>query len=122
MENETTINHLDKTILPEDFDWKVYLIKNVDLILAGINNEERAIDHYLNYGAIEYRIYYENHKVDKFVYCGGKSGSSTLYSTLVKNCFKSMKLHTNFEYKLNNCNNSIYDIYICIYIYLSLSL
>jgi hypothetical protein len=111
MENETMTKYLDEIKkLPEDFDWKIYLIKNVDLILAGINNEEQAIEHYFNYGAIEYRIYYENHKIDKFVYCGGKCGSSTLYETIRKNNFKTMKLHTNLEYKLNNCNNSIYDI------------
>jgi hypothetical protein len=110
MENATMTTRLDETRLPEDFDWKIYLIKNVDLILAGIYNEQRAIDHYLNYGASEYRIYYENHKIDKFAYCGGKCGSSTLYSSLVKNYFKTIKLHTNFQYKLNNCDNSIFDI------------
>ena len=110
MENETMTDHLDEIKkLPEDFDWRVYLIKNVDLILAGINNEELAIKHYLNYGNIEYRIYYENHKIDKFVYCGGKCGSTTLQSTMFKNFFKSMKLHSNEEHSLTE-KNSIYHV------------
>jgi len=110
MENETMTNHLDETTkLPEDFDWKIYLIKNVDLILAGINNEKDAVQHYLEYGVHEHRIYYEDNKADHFIYCGGKCGSTTLYSTLIKQYFKCSKLHSNEEY-MSNKKASIYDI------------
>lgn len=110
MENETMTTHLDETIkLTEDFDWKVYLIKNVDLILAGINTKNEAIEHYLNFGKYEYRLYYENDKIDHFIYCGGKCGSSTLYLTMFKNYFRCIKLHSNEEYMLND-KKSIYDI------------
>jgi hypothetical protein len=110
MKKENDGNVLDETIkLPKDFDWKMYLIKNVDLILAGINSDETAKFHYLNYGKNEYRIYYDNDKIDHFVYCGGKCGSSTLNSTLVKNHFKTIKIHSNEDF-LSISNKSIFEI------------
>ena len=37
------------------FDWQFYLKHNPDLIDSGINTEERAIEHYSNYGYFEER-------------------------------------------------------------------
>jgi hypothetical protein len=109
MENETMTNYLDEIKkLPEDFDWKVYLIKNVDLILAGIDNKELAIKHYLECGKSEYRLYYEDDKINFFVWCSGKSGSSTLNLTLSKNYFKTIKTHSNEDFFQNN-NKNLYD-------------
>ena len=48
-----------KTKLPENFDWKIYLKYNQDLIKNGITSEIDAINHYLNHGYIENRIYYD---------------------------------------------------------------
>ena len=38
------------------FDWKVYLDKNEDLGKAGINTEQKAINHYKRYGRFEDRV------------------------------------------------------------------
>lgn len=111
MENNSLINYLgEKAYLPDDFDWKLYLIYNPDIILCGLDTEEQAIHHYLNFGFYEYRIYYEKCKITHFVYCGGKCGSSTLNNSLFKNRFRSIGLHSNEEYKLRNNGNSILDI------------
>ena len=37
------------------FDWKFYLKHNPDLIYSGINTEERATEHFSNYGYLEER-------------------------------------------------------------------
>lgn len=46
--------------IPSEFDWKYYTINNIDLLNAGINNEELAKHHYLNNGYHEYRKICEN--------------------------------------------------------------
>jgi hypothetical protein len=110
MENETIKNNLDETMkLPEDFDWKIYLIKNVDLILAGIKSKDEAINHYLQWGINESRVYYEDDKINYFVYCGGKCGSTTLNTTLLKNNMKSIHFHSE-EFSNLNHNKSNYKI------------
>jgi hypothetical protein len=43
--------------VPEDFDWQIYLQKNIDLIKAGITTKQGAIWHFLNYGRFEDRVY-----------------------------------------------------------------
>lgn len=100
----------NRHMLPDDFDWKFYLIKNVDLILEGINTEESATKHYLDYGINEYRVYYEKCKINTFIYCGGKCGSSTLYETIRKNNFKGIKLHSNAGHMFFNGGESVFDI------------
>lgn len=122
MENKTMTNHLAKTIkLPEDFDWKMYLIKNIDLILAGFDTEEQSINHYLKYGKNEHRIYWEDNKIDHFVFCGGKCGSHTLNNTFsndnkVYNTHSnefSIAFHKKSAYNLiNNSKNTNEKIYI----------
>ena len=46
------------TLLPKDFDWKMYLILNKDL--TGVSSENDAIGHYLQYGKLENRLYHNN--------------------------------------------------------------
>lgn len=43
--------------LPLDFNWEAYLHNNPDLGLAGINTEEKAKQHWLEYGKNEGRNY-----------------------------------------------------------------
>jgi hypothetical protein len=123
MENKTMINHLAKTIkLPEDFDWKTYLIKNIDLVLSGFDSEEQATDHYLKYGRSENRVYFEDKKIDHFVFCGGRSGSMILTKTFSNNNNKvytthgnefSIAFHKKSAYNLiNNSKNANEKIYI----------
>jgi hypothetical protein len=44
---------MNKNVLPEDFNWKVYVKINKDVI----NNKNEAINHYLKHGINENRIY-----------------------------------------------------------------
>ena len=43
--------------LPNNFEWKQYLFHNYDLVSAGIDNQEDAEKHYLQYGKDEERDY-----------------------------------------------------------------
>lgn len=43
--------------LPSDFNWEVYLKLNNDLIESGIKTEKESIEHFLNSGINEKRIY-----------------------------------------------------------------
>ena len=43
--------------LPNNFEWKQYLFHNYDLVSAGIDNQEDAEKHYLEYGKDEARDY-----------------------------------------------------------------
>jgi hypothetical protein len=57
--NTKNINNIVQSkikLLPKNFDWNYYIEKNQDLALAGINNEQTAIAHYLIYGQYEQRI------------------------------------------------------------------
>ena len=46
---------MDTLKIPYDFNWKTYIKLNGDLHL--LNNEKEAIEHYLNFGIDENRIY-----------------------------------------------------------------
>jgi hypothetical protein len=37
------------------FDWERYINKYPDLLISGIDNEEKALEHYKNYGEKENR-------------------------------------------------------------------
>lgn len=45
--------------------------------------------------------------INVFVYCSGKSGSSTLHSTFINNGYKSIHIHGNLEYQLNPLNKNL---------------
>ena len=46
-----------------------------------------------------------------FVYCGGKCGSTTLYSTFTNNGIDTIKIHNNQYYKdITNPTNNVFDL------------
>lgn len=49
----------------QNFDWRQYISNYPDLIAAGINNPEKAFDHWLKNGIIENRTY--NKKISSFL-------------------------------------------------------
>lgn len=49
------------------FDWEAYIKKYPDLQKAGYNSRQQAIDHYLNYGSKEGRVYTEDKDVNVIV-------------------------------------------------------
>jgi hypothetical protein len=115
MENETVNYDLEQNNeLPEFFDWKIYLIMNIDLIESGIISEQAATEHYLMYGKDECRQYFENHNINNFVYCGGKCASETLYKTFLNNKRRTYKAHSynesrfkdNFKYPIQLIENN----------------
>jgi hypothetical protein len=99
------------------YDWKYYLDKYPDLRASGIHTEQQAKEHWIRFGQKEGRQYnkipYDYFKdiSNVFVYCGGKCGSMTLVNTLNKNGYKSLHLHSNYEYNKNIQNKpSIFDV------------
>lgn len=51
--------------------------------------------------------------VDVFVYCSGKCGSSTLYSTFIKNKYDALHIHNNHqfqEYVIQSTHHTIFDV------------
>jgi hypothetical protein len=103
--------------IPNDFNPKVYIELNEDL---NDFTELQAKIHYENEGLKEKRIYkyVDIYDIDLnfnvYVYCCGKSGSSTLTCTMNKNGYKALHVHCAFHYK-NNCieskkNPNLFDI------------
>ena len=45
------------SLVPEDFDWQHYLLKNADLGANGIDNKVSAISHWIHHGRFEQREY-----------------------------------------------------------------
>jgi len=43
----------ERELIPDDFDWEMYLRLNPDLPPAGINNERSVVRHYLEFGRFE---------------------------------------------------------------------
>jgi hypothetical protein len=100
---------------PDDFDWKEYLRMNID-ILKSFNDEYNTTGHYIKYGIYEKRMYKMSQleDVNFFIYCGRKSGSTTLNHTCsnIDNCL-SIQIHNNedYLYKYGQCSfNSIFDL------------
>lgn len=46
-----------KNLIPEDFDWQVYLLQNPDLGVNGIASQAKAINHWIHHGRLENRRY-----------------------------------------------------------------
>ena len=100
---------------PDDFDWKEYLRVNIEL-LKHFSDEYNTTRHYVNYGVYEKRMYKMSQleDVNFFIYCGRKSGSTTLNHTCsnIENSL-SIQIHNNedFLYKYGQCTfNSIFDL------------
>jgi hypothetical protein len=100
---------------PDDFNWKEYLRINIEL-LKHFSDDYTATRHYINYGIYENRMYKESQleDVNFFIYCGRKSGSTTLNHTCsnIENSL-SIQIHNNedYLYKYGQCRfNSIFDL------------
>jgi hypothetical protein len=100
---------------PHDFNWKEYLQINMELS-KHFNNEYSATRHYIQYGVDENRMYKRSQleDVNFFIYCGRKSGSSTLHHTCsnIENSL-GIQIHNNedFLYKYGQCRfNSIFNL------------
>ena len=90
MYNENN-NHIN---IPDDFEAKIYITLHHGLSHL---NELEAKSHYENYGFNENRIYkysQVNLNFNVYIYCCGKSGSSTLNATFIKNGYNSSHLHS----------------------------
>jgi hypothetical protein len=96
-------------ILPENFDWKFYLEYYEDLRFAGLKTEEDVINHYLNHGVKEGRIFKEisiskkeNFKNSSVFICGTSPEIEILNDKeLVKkieNNYKVLCINSSFHY------------------------
>lgn len=54
---ESNKNAHFKDLIPNDFDWQVYLSQNPDLGLNGITSQAKAINHWIHHGRLENRRY-----------------------------------------------------------------
>ena len=81
--------------IPDDFDWKIYLEKNIDL--PRNYNEQDCINHYLTYGQYEKRVYREKKNFSLLVYSNRPFINCDLFSNLLQcikyNNFQSFILH-----------------------------
>ena len=98
-----------------DFDWMEYLRMNID-ISNYFNDEYNVTQHYVYTGIYENRIYKMSQleDVNFFIYCGRKSGSTTLNHTCsnIENSL-SIQIHNNedYLYKYGQCKfNSIFEL------------
>jgi hypothetical protein len=91
--------------IPDDFEAKIYIELNNDLSHM---TEMEAKIHYEIQGYKEDR-YYSYKQIDLnyniYVYCCGKSGSSTLTNTFNKNGYNALHLHSS-NYFIVNCAES----------------
>ena len=101
-------------ILSNDFSAKDYIELNEDLKHM---NEIEAKNHYENEGYKEFRKY--NYQMldlnfNVYVYCSGKSGSSTLTYTMNKNGYRAFHFHTSEHYKFHciesKKNNNLFNV------------
>lgn len=68
---ELRLNALSAQRIPEDFDWRAYLLRYPDLRLANIRNREGAVWHYLDRGADEHRSYAKIPVMLRYTACQG---------------------------------------------------
>ena len=104
MNDEQLINHYIEYGYNEkrlfNIDYKIYKVLNPDL--THMNNKQ-LINHYIEYGYNENRLV-NTDKINIFLYCSGKSGSTTLYNTFKNNKYKCIHTHSN-EHYLENYND-----------------
>jgi hypothetical protein len=92
-------------IIPTDFDPKIYIELNIDLSHM---TELEAKIHYEIHGYKENRYYsYKQFDLNYniYVYCSGKSGSSTLTKTFNKNGYNALQIHSS-DFFIKVCNES----------------
>ena len=83
-----------KDLIPINFDWQFYVTYYADLMQAGINNEQLAKCHYINYGRYEKRKYVkEIIDINKIFQIGfNKCGTCSIHS-LFKNYAMLPSIH-----------------------------
>ena len=96
-------------MLPIDFNSKTHIELNEDLKdLTELKVKKTDKCRKYKYQQIDLNF-------NVYVYCCGKSGSSTLYTTFNKNGYKAFKVHGKLNYIYNNCpeskiNNNVFDV------------
>jgi len=101
--------NINNIIVPDDFDPKIYKELNGDL--RHLTDLEATV-HYSEVGHLEKRNYNLNYSV--YVYCCGKSGSSTLKKTFAENGYNSLHCHNSETYNdimsSTKLNPNVFDI------------
>ena len=112
--------------IPENFDPILYKNLNYDLKEKNFDYFD-CIYHYETEGYKENRDISLDLNFKVFVYCCGKSGSSTLYKTFSFSGFNTLQVHSSYYYSnhliesqiepnlfnlINNCSNSNDEIYL----------
>ena len=98
-----------------NFDWEYYIHKYKDLIPAGINNEQRALDHWNSYGQYEGRRYVPDNEILFIIITTKliKSIAINLQHVLSKMRIKSVIKYTLSDYDITNTNTN--DKYVILY-------
>jgi hypothetical protein len=98
-----------------NFDWEYYIHKYKDLIPAGINNEQRALDHWNSYGQYEGRRYVPDNEILFIIITTKliKSIAINLQHVLSKMHIKSLIKYTLSDYDITNTNSN--DKYVILY-------
>ena len=97
--------------LPIDFNWKMYLELNHDLLKAGFNNKKSVIEHYLNWGKNEGRKYKYNLQNEN------EDNNSIIHESNILRTFyfKDNILKTNFlKYKLKITDINLFKKFILV--------
>lgn len=95
--------------LPKDFNWEVYLDLNKDLVKSGIKTKETAINHFLNHGLKENRIYVKNiTKTNEFHHLYNTLNSQK--NTIIKDDLKFDKTKNIYLFYHIFCKNNWEEI------------
>ncbi|AYV83499.1 MAG: dTDP-6-deoxy-L-lyxo-4-hexulose reductase [Hyperionvirus sp.] len=92
--------------LPAHFDWKFYISYYADLRENGINNEKKAIAHYLNHGHRENRIFRNSQIIDGFDWEFYISHYGDLPKSGINNEKKAIAHYLNYGHRENRIFNN----------------
>jgi hypothetical protein len=93
--------------IPNDFKATEYIELNDDLKDL---SELQAKLHYENEGYNENKKYKYSQidlNYNVYVYCSGKSGSSTLTKTFIKNGYNTLHVHNSLDFKIHNIESKL---------------
>lgn len=95
-----------QSLIPANFDWKFYIDYYADLKQAGINSENLAKYHYINYGRKEDRQYAKQiKKINKIFQIGfNKTGTSSIHAL-----FKSYSQLSSIHWDNGNLAKTIHS-------------